>query len=172
MKWVLVVLIGLALTAALVAVIGARLPKTHVASRQAHFAAPPDTLWRLLTDIEAFPSWRGDLKSVHRLPDRQGLAVWVEEGKFGKMTFSIERADAPRLLVSRVADADQQFGGTWTYELAPAAGGSTLTITENGEIYNPLFRFMARFVFGYEATMASYLKALDAKISRTRTAAL
>ena len=37
------------------------------------------------------------------------------------------------------------------------------TITENGEIYNPFFRFMARFVFGYTATMETYLKALGKK---------
>jgi uncharacterized protein YndB with AHSA1/START domain len=172
MKWVLVVLIALALAAAVVAVIGARLPKSHVASRQARLSASPEAVWRVLTDVEAFPSWRGDVKGVRRLPDRQGLACWVEEGKFGTMTLSIERADAPRLLVTRVADADQQFGGTWTYELTPAEGGSTLTITENGEVYNPLFRFMARFVFGHEATMTAYLKALDARISEARRAAL
>ncbi len=40
-----------------------------------------------------------------------------------------------------------------------------VTITENGEIYNPFFRFMARFVFGYTVTMETYLKALGKKFS-------
>jgi hypothetical protein len=41
-----------------------------------------------------------------------------------------------------------------------------VTITESGEIYNPVFRFMARFVFGYDSTMAGYLGALSRKFGQ------
>jgi hypothetical protein len=40
----------------------------------------------------------------------------------------------------------------------------TLTITENGEVYNPLFRFVSRFIIGQTATMDGYIKALNAKL--------
>ena len=75
------------------------------------------------------------------------------------MTLATERSEPPRLLVVRI-DPGLPFGGTWTYEVAPVPGGSTLTITENGEIYNPLFRFMARYIFGYEGTIETYMAAL------------
>ena len=65
----------------------------------------------------------------------------------------------------RIADPKLPFGGTWTYEIAPTAGGSTLTITENGEVYNPIFSFMARFVFGYDGTMKTYLANLEKKLA-------
>ena len=42
-----------------------------------------------------------------------------------------------------------------------------VTLTEAGEIYNPIFRFMARFVFGYSGTIEAYLKALHAKFGET-----
>lgn len=100
-------------------------------------------------------------KKIERLPDREGRAVWVEEGRSGRITLATERSEPPRLLVLAVADPDLPFGGTWTYEIAPAPGGSTLTITENGEIYNPLFRFMARYIFGYEGTISTYMAALE-----------
>jgi hypothetical protein len=77
------------------------------------------------------------------------------------MTFIAARSEPPRLLVARIADPDLPFGGTWTYDIAPAGGGSRVTITEDGEIYNPLFRFVARFILGYEGTIASYLAALE-----------
>ena len=77
---------------------------------------------------------------------------------------AVERSEAPRLLVVRIADPDLAFGVTWRYEVAPAANGSTLTITEDGEIYNLLFRVMARFVFGYESTLVAYLTAADARL--------
>jgi uncharacterized protein YndB with AHSA1/START domain len=164
LKWSLIaaaVLIGIVILAGIV---GWCLPVGHVASRQRTLAAPPEVVWKHVTDVAAFPSWRSDVKRVERLPDRDGRAVWVEETGNGRMTLAIEKSEPPRLLVSRIADPDLPFGGTWTYEIAPAAGGSTITITERGEIYNPIFRFMARFVFGYEATMASYLEALDKRV--------
>jgi hypothetical protein len=40
--------------------------------------------------------------------------------------------DRPSLLVARIDGSDLAFGGTWTYQIAPAAGRSDLTITENG----------------------------------------
>jgi hypothetical protein len=70
----------------------------------------------------------------------------------------VEQAVPDRLLVGRIADANLPFGGSWTYELAPDAGGrTTLTITEDGEVYNPIFRFMSRFVMGHDATIKQYL---------------
>jgi uncharacterized protein YndB with AHSA1/START domain len=143
---------------------GADLPRSHDASRQASFSAPAEAVWTAITDVDAFPSWRTDVKTVQRLPDKDGRAVWVENGSSGKLTLAVDRAEPPRLLVLRIADPDLPFGGTWTYEITPSPGGSSLTITEHGEIYNPVFRFMARFVFGYEATIATYLQALDARL--------
>jgi len=43
------------------------------------------------------------------------------------------------------------------WRLRPEAA---LTITENGEVYNPLFRFMARYIFGYEGTIENHMAAL------------
>lgn len=161
MRWILFTVAGLAAVAAIVVVVGYVLPKGHVAARSATFAAPPEAIWAAITEIDRFPSWRADVKTVERLPDREGRTTWVENGSSGRITLAVERSDPPRQLVLRIADPDLPFGGTWTYDVAPAAGGATLTITENGEIYNPMFRFMARFVFGYDATMRSYLAALE-----------
>jgi hypothetical protein len=35
-----------------------------------------------------------------------------------------------------------------------------VTITERGVVYNPIFRFVSRFLMGYTATMKTYLNAL------------
>ena len=47
--------------------------------------------------------------------------------------------------------------------LLESDGATTLTITEEGEIYNPVFRFMSRFIFGYHGTQHAFLKALGTK---------
>jgi uncharacterized protein YndB with AHSA1/START domain len=166
MKWMLVIAVTIAAVVAFSALVGSRLPRSHRATRERTLGASPEAIWIAITDVEAFPSWRNDIKKAQRLPDRDGRPVWVEEGRSGRMTFAIERMEAPCLLVGRIADRDLPFGGTWTYELTPVAGGTRLRITEDGEIYNPLFRFMARFVFGYEGTIASYMAALEKRFVR------
>jgi uncharacterized protein YndB with AHSA1/START domain len=163
MKWVLIVVVALAAIVAVVAFIGSRLPVAHVASRSATFAAPPDAIWKAITDVDGFPSWRKGVTRVERLPDRAGKMAWAEHGSNGRIPLVVDRSEPPRLLVLRIADPDLPFGGTWTYELAPAANGTTLTITENGEVYNPIFRFMARFIFGYDGTLKDYLQSLEAR---------
>jgi uncharacterized protein YndB with AHSA1/START domain len=168
MKWIWLTLGVIAVLILAVMVVGWLLPETHRATRQATLQAPPETVWALITGIDAFPSWRSDVTSVQRLPDRVGRPVWVEEGSNGRLTLAVERSEAPRLLVTRIADPDLAFGGTWTYEISPAPGGSMLTITEDGVIYNPFFRVMARFVFGHESTLAAYLTAIERQIKMAR----
>lgn len=171
MKWTTIIVFvfgAIAVIGAVAALVGSRLPRSHRASGECLLAASPELLWRTLTDIGAFPSWRHDLKRVQRLPDRDGRTAWVEEGRSGKMTFVFERMDAPHVLVSRIADPDLPFGGTWTCEITPTSNGSLLRITETGEIYNPLFRFMARFIFGHGGTINAYLSALEKKFGASR----
>jgi len=163
-KWLLIVVAALAGLVAIVWLIGALLPKGHVAARSAQFRQPPESIWRAITDVAAFPSWRTDVKSVERLPDRDGHAAWREVNKHGQaLTLETVEFLPPHRLVARMADPKLPFGGTWTYEISPADGGSQLTITENGEVYNPIFRFMARYVFGYYGTLEEYQKALGKK---------
>jgi uncharacterized protein YndB with AHSA1/START domain len=160
-KWLIIVILAIAAMVAIAALVGSLLPRAHHASREQFYATPPEALWSAITNVEAFPRWRTDISKVESLPDRDGRHMWVEESRSGKMTFVVESSDPPRRLVTRIADPDLPFGGTWTYEITPSNGGSRLTITENGEIYNPMFRFVARFILGYEATIESYLDALE-----------
>ena len=169
MKWVAIAGVILAGIGALALLVGSRLPPAHTVSDERTLAVAPEIVWKALTDVESFPSWRPDLKSVQRLPDRGGKLMWVEQGRSGKITFVQERVEPPRLLVTRIADRALPFGGAWTYDIVPVEGGSRLRITENGEIYNPIFRLMARYVFGYSATIRSFLSAIEKHVGQLRT---
>ena len=163
LRWVTVACIfiaALAVAGAIAALIGSRLPQSHRVTRERVLQTTPDLLWTTLVDVEAYPAWRTDVAGIRRLPDREGRPAWVEQGRSGTMAFTFERMEAPRLLVSRITDPALPFGGTWTFQIAPAAEGVRLTVTEDGEVYNPLFRFMARFIFGYDGTINAYLSAL------------
>jgi uncharacterized protein YndB with AHSA1/START domain len=163
MRWLLIVLAAVAAVVLLVVVIGMLLPPEHTARSHSAIHAPPDSVWRALTDVEAFPSWRTDVSQVERVTMPNGRRAWREIGKNGTITFEEVAAEPPRRLVARIADPTLPFGGSWTYDVAPESAGSRLTITENGVVRNPVLRFMSRFVFGHHATQEAYLRALARK---------
>jgi hypothetical protein len=162
-RWALWILLALGGLVVVVTLIGAALPKAHSVSRSARVQLPAEMLYTVLTDVDKYPSWRADLKQLERLPDREGKPAWVETMSGGRVPMYFERMERPSLLVARIADPSLPFGGAWTYRIVPAAGGSDLTITEDGEVYNPIFRFMSKFVFGHTATMDAFLRNLQAR---------
>ena len=166
MRWIIYVVVAVALLVIVVAVVGAMLPKQHSASRTARVALPPEALYALLADVSQYPSWRAGLKSLERRPDKNGMPAWIEEAEGMKIPMRFERMEPPALLVARIDSTDLAFGGTWTYRIAPAPGGADLTITEDGEVYNVIFRFMSRFVFGHHATMDKFLAGLQAHVKK------
>ena len=135
MRWVLWIAGSLGVMIALVAIVGTRLPVKHTASRTARIGVPPPALYPMI----------------------------VELARTSEVPVRFEREEPPSLLIARIADAKLPFGGTWTYRIAPAASGSDLTLTEDGEVYNPFFRFMSRFVLGHHATMDQFIKKLEAR---------
>jgi uncharacterized protein YndB with AHSA1/START domain len=160
LKWPLRVLFALVGVVAIIAVFGALLPRDHVASRVGRYQVPADKVWAAITDVDAMPSWRIGLKSVTRLPDRDGLPAHVEDTSAGKMMIVTQQMEPPRKLANRIGGNGLPFGGTWTFDVTPTADGSTLRITENGYVTNPIFRFVARFVMGYTSEMEKYLTGL------------
>jgi len=163
MKWMLGIISLLAGLLLLIVVIGALLPKKHVATRESRYHQPPDVIWKAITDIDAMPSWRASLKSVKHLPDVNGLPAWIETLDNGVIPLETTASEPPAKLVVRIADPKLPFGGTWTYEIRATPEGSALRITENGEVYNPVFRFVSRFFLGYTATIDGYLNSLARK---------
>jgi len=95
MKWVLIIVGAVVGLVALVAVIGALLPKSHAATRSARFKQSPQAIWNTITDFASMSSWRPELKSIEKQADRNGHPVWVEVSKWGtclmKLRFMIRR---------------------------------------------------------------------------------
>ena len=153
-----------------VVIVGALLPRDHVASRTARIPAPPSDVWDAITDVAAFPRWRTDVQSVDLLPDAPTGRSWREHSRSGTITMIADVAEPPRRFIGRIADPNLPFGGSWEYIIVPdGAAASRLTITERGSVYNPVFRFVSRFIIGHTATMDTYLRALGTRFHSTVT---
>jgi hypothetical protein len=147
-----------------VVIIGYTLPVKHRSSGRVSLNAPPDRVFDLLTRVEDFPSWRSGVK-VEMLPPVEGKLRYREESSDGTITFVREREERNAALVTRIDDKSLPFGGTWTYQLVPESPTrTTLIITEDGEVYNPVFRFVSRFVMGHDGTIRKFLGAVERKL--------
>lgn len=162
MKLVLITVVILVVPLIIVMGVGAMLPKSHIVSREVTVSAPPDAVWNLITSA---PIWRPNITRYQELAAQNGHRMWRETDKGGQtITYEAVQSEPPHLLITRIADTSLPFGGTWTYEIAPAGTGSSLTITENGEVYNPVFRFVSRYIMGHAATIDGYLKAVKTRL--------
>jgi uncharacterized protein YndB with AHSA1/START domain len=164
MRWLLRLGGLLLVLVACVIGVGSTLPVAHSAQVMGDVPGSPEEVWAVLTDVDSFPAWRPDVSNVTRLARGTGPPAWTEEGSAGTLTLEVTEADPPRRMVTRIADEGLPFGGRWTYELTPSGTGTHLVITEDGEIYNPVFRCMARFVFGYQSTLETYLEQLRSRM--------
>ena len=154
--WVLGALGGVVL---LVCLIGWMLPVSHVASASATLSRPPEAVYAMVSEVASYPRWWSEMSRVEMLPPVEGRQRFRQHMGSDAVVIEVLEAAAPSRFVTRIADPDQPFGGTWTLEIAPSGAGSTLRVTERGEVYNPLFRFVSRFVMGHTATIESFLQA-------------
>jgi hypothetical protein len=156
MKWLIYGGLVVVIIPVIVVLIGAALPKEHVASRKIVLRASPSEVFALIAGPSDWRALKYELLTESPLK-------WRETDSGGD-AITYERVDtiAPKRIVNRIADPKLPFGGSWTYEIAPSGSGTELTITENGEVYNPLFRFVSRFIMGHTATIEKYQRDLVA----------
>jgi uncharacterized protein YndB with AHSA1/START domain len=169
MKIAILVVLGLAAAVAAVFAIGALLPVAHTARREARVAADPERVWAVITDFAAAPTWRDDVETVESVAPspRSGAnaPAWKEIDRHGQaIVYENVEAVPARRLVRRIA-SELPFGGRWTIELVPDGAGTIVRVTEDGEVYAPLYRFVSRFVLGHTATIERYLAALTRKLT-------
>lgn len=160
MRIVFIITGVIVLLIAAVVLTGYLLPKHHVASRAATFRAQPD---QLFTFIAGQQNWRPDVvhSELDNGPNGQRL---LHETTFdgNNMTYEITAANPPHSLTRTIVGKKLPFDGSWTYTLTPTPNGTTVRITEDANIYNPVFRLMSRFILGYTGSIDKYLQALGA----------
>ncbi|AYB33555.1 LIC10604 family protein [Chryseolinea soli] len=164
MKWIIIILFAIVVVVAIIFLIGYFMPIKHQATvRQTFNAVAPLQLWQVITTPKDYAQWRRDLKNLEVIDDLH----WKETSEHGDViAYEGQVIKETEVFMTKIATKGLPFGGTWTFTLKAVDGGTELTITENGEVYNPLFRFMSKFVFGHDATLKTYLKNLNHHLTK------
>lgn len=140
---------------------GALLPRDHVATGSIKVASAPLEIWQTIRNVGNHPSWRKGVTRVEILEgDPLAPTTWIEYRGRDQLKLHLEAADAPRRCVTRIADENLPFGGTWTIELTEENGQTRVRVTEHGFVKLPPFRVIARFLIGYSRTLQDYLREL------------
>jgi hypothetical protein len=166
LKWTVLVVAVLALGLVSVAVLGWLLPKDHHVSRSVTVAAAPSDVFERITDVARAPEWRTDVRRVEAVTG-SGLGMTFREvGSTGTIPYRVVGWEPDRRFVTEIADPTLPFGGSWTFVLDPVGTQTRVTITEDGEVRNPIFRVMSRFIVSPTATIERYQAALVAAVRR------
>lgn len=140
--------------------IGRSLPEKHTASITRSFAASPDEVWKVVTNVSEWKSWRKGVKEVSMM----GADTFKENSSNGEVEYRISNSIPGVSHTSTIITKDLPYGGAWNYVFEKEGSGCKLTITENGEVYNPFFRFMSKYIFGHDGTLKGYMNDLQARI--------
>lgn len=142
----------------LLVLIGMLLPKRHVVSMSATYSKSPEQLSALITGPQ---SWRPDVASESSETNSAGELLSLETDRRGRtIRYQVSVIQPSREFRRRITNRDLPYAGTWRYVLQPIGAKTKVTVTEEGEVYNPAFRFIARFVMGYNKSIREYLIAL------------
>lgn len=159
-RWFISIVVILCLSVIGLYVAGRSLPQQHVASVSRDFNTSQHDVWLVLSDFADWPKWRSDLREI-----KLGHNGFTEISTGGEaVEYRIEEFDTPERIVIRIASTDLPFGGSWTFELTPLPEGCRVTITETGEVYNPIFRFISKYLIGHTTTMQKCLDDLGKKL--------
>lgn len=147
---------GLLVLVGVMALIGSMLPKAHVASRSILLHPSPQEVYAVVRDFGSAAKWRADVKRI----EVETPIYFREEGKHGTINYELVEDVPAQRMVTRIRDTDLGYSGQWTYSFAPENGGTRVTIREDGEVSNLVFRFMSRYIFGQTSTIDGYLTSL------------
>ena len=119
-------------------------------SASVELAAPPETVWELVSDVSRMSDWSPECRKIVVLGspkqgvgtkfiglNRRGWAVWPTTSKV--VRFEQGRA---------VAWRTRESGATWSYEIAPTASGTSLTGRRELPSYTIGTKLMAPIIGG------------------------
>ena len=120
------------------------------ASQSINIAAAPERVWQIATDVERYPEWARDIKSVTVLSrDDEGRPAEVEFrasalGRSTHYTLRYDYAEAPGVLAWHMVKGDIMRSIEGAYHFSPSGSGTDVRYDLAIELAVPLPGFVKR----------------------------
>lgn len=141
-------------------------------SASVEIEAPPESVWGVVADVSRMSEWSPECRKIVVLGtpkqglgtkllgiNRRGMAVWPT-------TSTVVRFEPGK----GVAWRTRESGATWTYELAPASGGTRLTGRRDLDGFRPLTRVAAPLIGGAVGHDHELADGIRATLERIKSA--
>ncbi|NBC82216.1 MAG: polyketide cyclase [Bacteroidetes bacterium] len=158
MKKILISLFVIILLFGAIYITGMALPEKHSVTVTDTIQAPGNEVYKRVRNVSEYDLWRKNLREVKVFSPNDWFEVHADADTIlYRMTILEEK----KKLLTTIESDHLPFGGHWIFEFTtPDMESTILTITENGEVYNPIYRFVSRFITGYDASIKEYLISL------------
>ncbi len=170
MYWILFVMSAVAAVVIALLVGGLVTPRTHVVSRSASLDAPVDVVWSHVRDVARHAEWREVLEEVTIEHAAPGTLRWTARTTTGSERFEMTADEPPRHFAARSLDDDLSASSEWTWHVQGDARGATVTVTERGDVPNPIVRFVRTHLSGFAKPVDHYLRDLARAVGHTDVA--
>lgn len=127
--------------------LGTKIPDRTSSITVKSYDANKDLIWVTLLDIESYPLWKPNLKSIEMLgTNDKGYTKWKEHYSFGKSaTYEIKNYIPKSLIELRIIEAKNMPKGSWIYKLSSHEERGVLT----AKFYSITDDYLQRFIKKY-----------------------
>lgn len=147
--------------------LGRSLPAAHIAQGERVIDAPLAHVAARVREVELQPAWRRGVTRIEVERRADGFLRYGEISGRDRIVFELREPQPQHRFESRIVSQDLPFGGRWLIDLdSMDANHTRVHVREEGVIHSPLFRALARYVFGHTRTLDTYLAELAASFSK------
>ncbi len=127
---------------------GGNLPERSSIGQSKSFEAKQDLIWSSLLDIESYPLWKPNLKSIEMLGNNEkGYTKWREYYPYGRsITYEISEYIPKSLIEIRITEAKNSAEGVWIFKLSNYQNRGVLQIKRFAINKNNMDRFIRRWI--------------------------
>jgi hypothetical protein len=162
----LLLLIVAAILFAAVYGLGMLLPARYEVERSVELEAPPNFIWRIVTDHAKETEWRNGVHSVEKQHSQDRKPLWKETRYDMRTPLFLKTvvSEPPHKLVREIVDNTLMSG---SYQIEIAAAGeekSKVTMRQEAELHKP-FQRIKMYLFGSKAAeVERYLSDLKQRV--------
>lgn len=169
LKWIGIAIVALI---ALVMVGGMFLPDRYDARVVMKLNKPPEAVWAAVMDYQKHPISGAMRKATQKLPDENGLPVWIEDMGDTRLRVQVVAATPPNHIKWVFGDQVVSMTASSETRIEPAGGGCVITTESfttirSGTWHVPIFRVILWLTRAHEKGVRDYWASIAQSLGET-----
>jgi len=156
-------ILAIMLAAGLATLIGTGIPIVHHCEVEGRFNHATQSLWDVISDVATHAQWRKLVKDVHVEQANTIFRIsYVANPTDTRLR--VTQAEEPHRLVWSGQDMDGPVQSVWTLSLQTEDNCCRLHIQEESTISHPWYRFVFKYITGYDKMLKDFLEDLENRL--------